>query len=227
MHKLSEIFLCRIPTCITSKRAFSKSQPGLYNSAITKPVVSARIMVEMGSHLTKRVPVKSHNSFSTKGLEKSLCDFTGPFLYSVRTRCILLAIPYNNATLMSSQTKARVGLPSASATKKQGWTKILPFNTGGVCKCPLYSFPVVDVVEAEQNIVRKSYSSHKCLHLTKTTCSTYLVRTWICYTLSGCHRTPRCPPPAPTLLHTRPSPSATAALPKMTLVHLRIFETMR
>ncbi len=34
-----------------------------YNSAITKPVVCARIVVEMGSHLTKRVPVQSHNSF--------------------------------------------------------------------------------------------------------------------------------------------------------------------
>ncbi len=34
-----------------------------YHSAITKPVACARIMVEMGSHLTKRVPVQSHNSF--------------------------------------------------------------------------------------------------------------------------------------------------------------------
>ncbi len=34
-----------------------------YNSAITKPpAVCARIVVEMGSYLTKRVPVQSHNS---------------------------------------------------------------------------------------------------------------------------------------------------------------------
>ncbi len=34
-----------------------------YNSAIAKPVLCARIVAEMGSHLVKRVPVKSHNSF--------------------------------------------------------------------------------------------------------------------------------------------------------------------
>ncbi len=34
-----------------------------YNSAITKPVVCARIVIEIGSHLTKMVPVQSHNSF--------------------------------------------------------------------------------------------------------------------------------------------------------------------
>ncbi len=34
-----------------------------YNSETTTLVVSARIAVEMGSHLTKNVPVQSHNSF--------------------------------------------------------------------------------------------------------------------------------------------------------------------
>ncbi len=38
----------------------------------------ARVVIEMGSHLIEMVPAQSHNSFlSTKGLEKSLCDFTG------------------------------------------------------------------------------------------------------------------------------------------------------
>ncbi len=34
-----------------------------YNSAITQPLVCARIVVEIGSHLTKRVTVESHNCF--------------------------------------------------------------------------------------------------------------------------------------------------------------------
>ncbi len=48
-----------------------------YNSAITKPVECACILVEIGSHNTKMVTVQSHNFFLTKSLEKSLCDFTG------------------------------------------------------------------------------------------------------------------------------------------------------
>ncbi len=34
-----------------------------YNSAITKPVECARNVAGMGSHLTKRGSVQSHNSF--------------------------------------------------------------------------------------------------------------------------------------------------------------------
>ncbi len=43
-----------------------------YNSAITKPIVCACIVVEMGSHLTKKVPVKSHNDFSRLLVEKGV-----------------------------------------------------------------------------------------------------------------------------------------------------------
>ncbi len=48
-----------------------------YKSAISKRVVRARIVVEMGSHPTKRFLFNHTTPFSTKGLKKSLCDFTG------------------------------------------------------------------------------------------------------------------------------------------------------
>ena len=48
-----------------------------YNSAISKHVTRARIVVEMGSHPTKWFLFNHTTPFSTKGLEKSLCDFTG------------------------------------------------------------------------------------------------------------------------------------------------------
>ncbi len=48
-----------------------------YNSAISKHVVRPRIVVEMGSRPTKMVLFNHTTPFSTKGLEKSLCDFTG------------------------------------------------------------------------------------------------------------------------------------------------------
>ncbi len=47
------------------------------NSAITKPLVCARIVVEMGSHPTRRFLFNHTIPFLTKGLEKSLCNFTG------------------------------------------------------------------------------------------------------------------------------------------------------
>ncbi len=47
-----------------------------FSSAITKPDICARIVVEMGSHLTKGFLFNHTTPFSTKGLEKSLCDFT-------------------------------------------------------------------------------------------------------------------------------------------------------
>ncbi len=50
-----------------------------YNSAISKHVIRARIKVEMGSHPTKRFLFNHTTPFLTKGLEKSLCDFTGTF----------------------------------------------------------------------------------------------------------------------------------------------------
>ncbi len=43
------------------------------NSAISKHVVWARILVEMGSHPTKRFLFNHTTPFSTKDLEKSLC----------------------------------------------------------------------------------------------------------------------------------------------------------
>ncbi len=49
-------------------------------------------MVEMGSHPTKRFLFNHTTPFSTKGLEKSLCDFTGTFFVQcenpVRTSCV-------------------------------------------------------------------------------------------------------------------------------------------
>ncbi len=48
-----------------------------YNSAISKHVIRAHIVVEMGSHPTRRFLFNHTTPFSTKGLEKSLCDFTG------------------------------------------------------------------------------------------------------------------------------------------------------
>ncbi len=63
--------------CTKMPKVFTQAgatDTGFYNCPITKPVVCARIVAEMGSHLPERVPVQSHNS---KGLEKSLCDFTG------------------------------------------------------------------------------------------------------------------------------------------------------
>ncbi len=48
-----------------------------YCSAISKHVVRAGIVVEMGSHPRKRFLFNPRTPFSTKGLEKSLCDFTG------------------------------------------------------------------------------------------------------------------------------------------------------
>ncbi len=54
-----------------------KSRPLFYNSAITQPLVCARIEVEIGSHLTKWFLFNHTTLFSTRGLEKSLCNFTG------------------------------------------------------------------------------------------------------------------------------------------------------
>ncbi len=46
------------------------------NSAITKPVICGNV-VEMGSHIAKGFLFNHTTPFSTKDLEKSLCDFTG------------------------------------------------------------------------------------------------------------------------------------------------------
>ncbi len=60
---------------VSDTKAFFSN--GFYNSAISKHVVQARIVVEMGSRPTKRFLFNHTTPFSTKGLEKSLCDFTG------------------------------------------------------------------------------------------------------------------------------------------------------
>ncbi len=61
-----------------SKKSFSNQKHlHFYNSAISEHVVQARIVVEMGSHPTKRFLFNHTTPFSTKGLKKSLCDFTG------------------------------------------------------------------------------------------------------------------------------------------------------
>ena len=77
-------FICVLP--------FSKLESVFYNSAISKHVVRARIVVEMGSHPTKRFLFNHTTPFLTKGLEKSLCDFTGTGNYfcAVWEPCLLL-----------------------------------------------------------------------------------------------------------------------------------------
>ncbi len=62
-HVLEDLFVAR--------------QTQFYHSAISEHVVRARIMVEIGSHPTKRFLFNHTTPFSTKGLEKSLCDFAG------------------------------------------------------------------------------------------------------------------------------------------------------
>ncbi len=61
-----------------------------HNSAITKPVVCARMVVEMGSHLTRMIPGQSHNCFLNHRSQKSLCDFTGTIFEQCETPVIIL-----------------------------------------------------------------------------------------------------------------------------------------
>ena len=49
--------IAKLPNADNLQKRFSAA---FYNSPITKPVVCARI-IEIGSHLTKRVPVQSHS----------------------------------------------------------------------------------------------------------------------------------------------------------------------
>ncbi len=67
----------RIENGKVCRQELSVEKRGFYHSAITQPVVCACIMVEMGSHLPKGFLFNHTTPFSTKGLEKSLCDFTG------------------------------------------------------------------------------------------------------------------------------------------------------
>ncbi len=60
MVRCSRLFAWR---CVRSCLSRFVVPHNFYHSAISKHVVRARIMVEMGSHPTKRVPVQSHNSF--------------------------------------------------------------------------------------------------------------------------------------------------------------------
>ena len=58
----------------------SRRAPSFYNSAISKHVVRACIVVEMGSHPTKR-----YNSFLDQRSRKVIVISQEPFLCSVRT----------------------------------------------------------------------------------------------------------------------------------------------
>ena len=62
---------------IASQIGESECEVKFYNSAITKPVVCAHIVVERVLTLQKGFLFNHTTPFSTKGLEKSLCDFTG------------------------------------------------------------------------------------------------------------------------------------------------------
>ncbi len=55
-----------------------------FESAITKPLVCARLVAGTGSHFAKRVPVQSHNSFlELAKMLKSHCVISQePFFYS-------------------------------------------------------------------------------------------------------------------------------------------------
>ncbi len=55
-------------------------------------VVRARIVVEMGSHPTKRFLFNHTTPFSTKGHEKSLCDFTGTIFVQCENPVISRAV---------------------------------------------------------------------------------------------------------------------------------------
>ncbi len=55
--------ICTQCACTILKKYKNNIDIIFYNSAITKTVVCACIMVEMGSRLTIMVPVQSHNSF--------------------------------------------------------------------------------------------------------------------------------------------------------------------
>ncbi len=96
-------------------------EKNFYNSAITKPVVCARIVVEMGSHLKKKVPIQSHNSF----LDQSHCVISQePFLCSVRTlsslhlSCFELITSSQLETHLYRETgESRDGTLNASETK--------------------------------------------------------------------------------------------------------------
>ncbi len=71
---------------MTHSEALSHFETSFYNSAITKPVVCARIAVNMGSHLAKRVPVKSHNSFLDQRSRKVIvCFHRNHFCTMLRT----------------------------------------------------------------------------------------------------------------------------------------------
>ncbi len=63
--------------CRVSNSGLFETLPDFHDSAITKPVMCVRIVVEMGSYLTKRgsFPVQSHNSFLNKRSRKVIARF--------------------------------------------------------------------------------------------------------------------------------------------------------
>ncbi len=84
-----------------------------YNSAISKHVIRARIMVEMGSHPTKRFLFNHTTPFSAKGLEKSLCDFTG----SIFVQCENSVIKNQSPRAVATQQILNVLIHRKSAHK--------------------------------------------------------------------------------------------------------------
>ncbi len=74
-----------------------------YNFAISKHVVRARIVVETGSHPTKRFLFNHTTPFLTKGLEKSLCDFTGTIFVQCENPVLLTYIPLEGYDAVSGR----------------------------------------------------------------------------------------------------------------------------
>ncbi len=93
------------------KRAFSIARRSFlfYHSAISKHVVRAHIVVEMGSHPTKRFLFNHTTPFLTKGLEKSLCHFTGTvFVQCENPVFIPTACSCNNVLALPTTVHAMV-----------------------------------------------------------------------------------------------------------------------
>ncbi len=76
-------------------RSMDHKDSYFYNSAISKHVIQARFVVEMGSHPTKRFLFNHTTPFSTKGLEKSLCDFTGSAFVQCENPVVRFICSYN------------------------------------------------------------------------------------------------------------------------------------
>ncbi len=90
-----------------------------FNSAITKPVECARNVVEMGSHPTKRFLFNHTTPFSTKGLEKSLCDSTGTIFVQCENHVFIHQTGHTEQThKLGLRTQEPHILPSATHQTK-------------------------------------------------------------------------------------------------------------